>query len=159
MQNKKNIYIFVSIAIIVFVLGYFIGNFQAKSKLLPKIKSYQKVFNLVNSQTIANLVLKGRIEKISGKTLTISYKNTNLNIPVGEKTKIIMLHFPLFYFYQGVIIDPNEPPILIGKIIKFNELKINDLVNVYSSVKEDGSLETIQIIKFQRPNLQKTETK
>ncbi len=126
MNKTKLIFIILGVVIVtgvVFVLGFIYGQKTAFVRLLelPMVRSVQ-------------VATVGEVIEIKNRTITIAKDNEILDIPISPDARII-----------SFILLPEQVP--KRKNLTFEDIKVNDWVDILTNVQVDGRLEGIHIKK------------
>lgn len=138
MKKTKLIIVVISgliIATLVFCGGYNLGKEQSRMKT--------SVFNLLKLGTIKNLNVSGKITEISGRNLILTADdNQILSVLIRQDAKIsgfILPELPEEINEQTRIIPEREE-------IKFEDIKIDDKVNILLELKPNGGIEGTSVV-------------
>lgn len=114
----------------------------------PQIKKNIKIFNLLDSELILDLVGVGQVSKIENNVLTLTLEEEVLSIPLSNDVKVINMNFSLGYPLLAFVIDPSSPGLVFGDL---SEIKPGDIVNVYLEIDKNGNYKGKVIVKFLNP--------
>ena len=134
---KKNQIILIIVGIILLVLGFCLGGNWSQNKI-GKIKTESPLVDLLSSKIINGLTTtaSGEVTEMSDRNLTLSSEGNTLTIPIRKGVSIYRLAAPKV---------AETPQSKTREEIEFEEIKVGDKVNITCQLKEDGSLEGIDV--------------
>jgi hypothetical protein len=150
MEEKTKILVTkIVVGVVIFLVGVLLGKVATMKVLKPKAEAGERMFKLINSKT-SNLILVGTISEINGRNIVVKSEDETLPILIKDDAKIINLPFALTPEMKGFIMDIDKAPPsqLYYNTISFEDLKVNDTVNVYLEVNEKGEYQGKGVVRF-----------
>jgi hypothetical protein len=128
---KKIFLIIIALAVValIFVIGYCVAI-----KNLKPVES-SMISNLEKSPLVQNWMatLYGKVTAISGNTLTLTFQEKSIAVPIKEDAKIESVTF-IEAPKEGAALKPEL------KTIQFSDIKIGDNASVFVEIKQNGDL-------------------
>jgi len=122
-MNKLNLIILILIGVALFILGGGFGSYYQAEKLEPQINALRGL----SSEVIPSIVAYGKITKIDGKNLTLTYGEGSITVKIRDNA-------PVYYFIDS-------PSGEQTKKIRLEDIKLEDSAHVSISISSDGQLE------------------
>ena len=120
-----------------FVFGGGIGVLYQTEKTSPQSAQLEKttsIINFLSSEEFSRITVFGKAEKIEGRDITLlSEKGDSLKVSVIENS-------PVYSFVKD---NAGKP---VRKIVKFEEIKIGDNLNITIKLLPDGQLQGLSVI-------------
>ena len=141
MKNKVLIPIVAIIGgIALLVIGCYAGILIQTQKVAPRaprVEKALKVMEWANSKVISFIGAAGKVTNISGRILTVTSEEENLEIPIGERAEVISFIFPSSE-------ESEEGP--THEVKEFKDIKVGDMVDISLIILPDGSFEGTSVI-------------
>lgn len=147
MNNKILIVVVVIIfgAVIFSAGGYFAGVFLEKEKTGSQIEKLEKLTSvtslLSSSKLIVSIIGYGKVTDISGRKITLTTGSESLQVSIREDAQMYSFVAPAFV--EGKISE-----ISAQKVIKFEDIKVGDNLNVSTKMLADGQMEGLSVAIF-----------
>ena len=140
MNRIKLIFIIIGAVIVialVFGFGYGLGR---KEREVARVEI--PVLELLESPMIRSLQssISGQVTEITNRTLSVTDDNETLHIPIAPDARVVTFILP------EEAIEEDVPPLPEQKDVAFEDIKVNDRVDVLVNVQPDGRIEGIHII-------------
>ena len=130
-MDKKKLILIISVIVIlagaVFVLGFNYGLRREKQVI---VEQPIPAIELLESPLVHTLqaVILGQVTEITDRTLVVSDNNEIIHVPIERNARIVLFDLP------GQFID-----------MAFEDIKINDEVEIIANVKTDGQIQGIHV--------------
>ena len=125
------------IALVIFVAGGGLGVFYQAQKDAPQLEKTTAVLKNPSSKVISTATAYGKVEKIEGKNITLSYGGDSIVIGATDNTKV--------YSYS----DKSA-----RQEVEYSTIKKGDNIDITIKILPDGGLNAEAI--FILPNFAKT---
>lgn len=134
-MNKTTLIILISVAVVAvaFASGA-VGMLIQKQAMAPQIKALNELSQL-KSKVIGSVVAYGKVESISGRTVTLKNGTDVLAIKVNDSAQT-----------SSITANGNSAP--TQKVVSFSEVKVGNSVSIGVKVAEDGTLNGVSVIIF-----------
>jgi len=124
--------------------GFFCGVLSEKQRVAPdiaKISNLQRVENIVSSKVVSSIIARGKVSKISGKTITLTSNSESIDIFVRENTVF------LSRFTPGA--DGKLPKTtVLEKPLGFSDIKIGSTLSATIIISPAGAAEAVSVAIF-----------
>ncbi|TSC94246.1 MAG: hypothetical protein CEN87_541 [Parcubacteria group bacterium Licking1014_1] len=127
------------IALAIFVLGGGAGVLYQTQKTAPQLEQLEKatsIINFLSSEELSRITVFGKATKIEGRDITLSSGNDSVKVNVIDDSAI----------YSFVANGAAEKSAPVRKIVKFEEIKIGDNLNITVKLLPDGQLQGLSVI-------------
>jgi len=119
------------IIVLALVAGAAVGIIYQQQKDAPQLKQKIATIGNLSSKVVSAIVTYGTITNIdSNRNIVLSYKGDTMTIAVQEGAKI--------YAYENSV----------KKEVQFQNIKVGDLVNIATTVSDDGQFQGSMVVIF-----------
>jgi len=135
LNMSKALYLILSIIafLVVLAAGAVLGMFIQVQKDAPQIEKAAKIYNTLISDAIPSIVVFGKVSKIEGRTVTVSFNGDTAVVKLRDNAAVTS--FP--GYGQG----DNTP-----KTIDLSQVKEGQTVSINSKISAEGVLEAESLI-------------
>lgn len=137
MDKKTQIIILVVAGIFLFLLGGALGVIY--SKIGPQAAKVEAGNNL-SSGVISSISAFGQVKNISGRNLTLNNLGDDLVIPISDTAQIYAFVTP------AAAQNSKTAPVPVQQLVKFEDIKMWDRVNVAVKLLPTGQLQGSAVI-------------
>jgi len=138
---KKEILIAIAVigGLVLLGIGFSLGLSSGK-KAIEEIKTEAPLASLLKSKVIQDLttVASGEVTEISGRNLTLSKEGDTLTISIREDA-------PIYRLLPSEEVAAEVPQPVAMEEIEFEEIKIGDRANISCALKDDSTLEGLEV--------------
>jgi len=132
MDQKIKIGILITSGILIFFLGYGLGNILQVKVCDQKVTT--EAVNILSSKIITSVTAYGRITKIDGTNVTLNSLGEDLIILIPDSARV----------YSFLTADGKQAS--TQQIVKFEDLKIGNSINVSLKLLPSGKFEAASVI-------------
>ena len=126
-MEKSNLIVLLLIGVVIFFVGAGLGIFY-QIKIGSRSTVEVKTVNSLASKVIPSIVAYGKVTKIEGRNVTVSYGGDTLVVPVKDDAQV-------FAFTNTTA---TSAP--IQQKSTFNEVKVGNNINISVKVLDDGQM-------------------
>jgi hypothetical protein len=133
-MNKIKLYFLSAVVIIAsLAIGVVAGMLLQNKISAPRVKQMTETVGSLSSKVVSAVVAFGSVESIdNNRNITLAYNGDKMTVAIGQDAKI--------YFYENSV----------KKELQFQDVKMGDLVNITTTVSQDGKLQGNMIVIFTR---------
>ena len=145
-MNKLLTFLFTIGAVFIFVLGGGAGILYQTQKDAPQIDKLASLLKRITSRAIPSITAYGQVASIEGKNITLASGGDNIIVSVRGDTEI-------YSFAQPTAQKQEQAVLPTKQLVKFEDIKKGDTLNISLKVLPDGQLEGNTIIIMPLPNV------
>ncbi|MDP3882990.1 MAG: hypothetical protein Q8Q48_02955 [Candidatus Staskawiczbacteria bacterium] len=127
-MNKANILILILIGAVLFVIGGGLGIFYQTQKDAPYLKKASTI-DVLGSKVIPSVVAYGRVTKIEGRNISLTYMGDSLTVQVKDGAQV------------SSFVSSSGSKTPVQTKASFNDIKIGNDINISVKVLTDGQLQ------------------
>ena len=139
----RNLIVSLILVILIFLSGLGIGMSYQSKKVAPSQTQNQissKSIELLTSHVISPMIARGKVIKIDDKDVTLNYQKDNRIIKISDTARVSLL-----------VLSATQKKSYVNKQVTFEDIKMNDNVEVSVRVLPDGQIEGFNIVILPRP--------
>jgi len=143
MKNKKPFLVasLVVVGIILLVGGFLCGVLLEKKRTAgdaAKIANLQKIEKIIDSKVVTAIVARGKVSKISGRTITVSSNSESLKVFVKENAT--------FLAYAGLVTGGQVPKATSpAKPAGFSDIRVGTQLSTTIIISPAGQAEAVSV--------------
>jgi cytoskeletal protein RodZ len=162
-METRNVILWSVVGILVvaigFLGGWWFGGMQTPAPVVtPNQQTTAPIVKDLSSKVIPSIAAQGKITKIDGRNITLSYQGDSVVVAVNTDARVYAFTPPTTTTTTTTTANNKPQPKPVpptSKQISFSDLKLNDNVSVNLRVSAAGSLQGFSVVVLPTPSLTK----
>ena len=135
MFDKKQLVIVIIGGIILLLLGSVLGVVMTQKPQQVKVNAV----NSLSSRVISSIIAYGEVKKVDGKTITLTNLGDEMKILIADNAQVYSFSIP-------ATTDKNKSASPVQQIVKIENIKIGDKVNVTMRLSSTGKMQGSSVV-------------